>query len=69
LVDRRFGRRRHGRMLRQPQVVVGAQVEDRFAVGDADSSALGRDDDAFALVRAGGANARQLGFKVLLVSA
>ena len=60
LVDRRLGRRGHGRMLRQAQVIVGAQVEHRLAVGHADGGALRRDDDALALVRAGGANARQL---------
>ena len=69
LVERRLGGCGHGRMLRQAQVIVGAQVEHRFAVGHADGGALRRDDDALALVRAGGTNARQLGFKVLLVSA
>ena len=60
LVNGRLRRRRDRRMLRQPQVIVGAQVEHRLAVGHADGGALGRDDDAFALVCAGGANTRQL---------
>jgi hypothetical protein len=51
-------------VLGQPQVIVGAQVEHRFAIGYANRGALRRHDDAFTLVGAGRADGAELGFEV-----
>ena len=64
LVDSGLGGGGYRRMLRQAQIVVGAQVQHRLAVGHANGRALRRDDDALVLVRAGRANAGQLRFQM-----
>ena len=50
----------HGRVLGQPQVVVGAHVEHRLAVAHADMRVLGRGDDSFRLEQPLGADLVEL---------
>jgi hypothetical protein len=53
-------------VLRQAQLVVGAQVQDRIAIGDSHGGPLRGDDHAFELVGAGGADVVELVCCVLL---
>jgi hypothetical protein len=55
-------------MVSQPQVVVGAQVEDGLTIANADMAALGRGDDALFLVQAVIANGVELPGQMLLKS-
>src|SRR5205807_6188202 len=45
-IERFLRRCYYRRMLGQAQIIISAQVEDRFAITDADGSALRRDDDS-----------------------
>jgi hypothetical protein len=49
----------HGRMRGQPEVVVGTEVDDLAAIAGLHQGALGRGDDALALVKPGIPNALQ----------
>ena len=61
---RRFA---HRRVLRQAQVVVRTQVQDRGAITDRYPRALGGGDDPLGLVGAGGPDAGQLPGQMLLI--
>ena len=54
----------HGGVAREPEVVVGAQVDDLAAIGRLDLSALVAGDDAFAFHQALGLQALQFGLDV-----
>ena len=51
-------------MLRQAEIIVGAKIQHRLAVGHADGRALRRDDDAFPLVSAGSVDCVKLRLKM-----
>src|SRR5437870_1450236 len=53
-IERFFCRSGNRRMLRQAEIIIGTEIEDGFAVRNADHGALGRDDDTLAFVSAGG---------------
>src|SRR5437870_11662215 len=60
-VERFFCRRSNCRMLRQAEIIIGAEIEDRFAVGHADHCALACSDHALAFISAGRTNFLELG--------
>jgi hypothetical protein len=54
------------RMLGEAKVIVGAEIQDFAAIGEADVRALRRADVALAFPRAGGADGVELGGEMLL---
>ena len=60
LVDGLFGGSRHPRVLRQPQIVIGAQVQHRLAVRHSDRHALWGDNHPLVFVCPRRANPGQL---------
>jgi hypothetical protein len=50
----------HRGMLRKPQIVIGAEIQNPLAAGDFNAGILRRGNHAFLLVQAGFANLAQL---------
>ena len=65
LVHRAFGGTDQTRVVRKPEVIVGAEIE-HLPAADLNGGALGRSDDPFGLVKAGSLDFGELPLQVLL---